>query len=309
MNYGPLIFLGLLLALATSWYGMVVAPLLQFGRQQQVGVGPAKTPYPTLRTGQAQAGREVYRANGCFYCHTMQVRQSGAVFDVMVASGGTNKADLVAAIVKVKPGIGAGEAQKLIDEAPKPILQRVTRSEAVAAAKALDVPDAKISIVLVPVGADMERAWGGRVSVAQDYLYEQPLMLGHQRIGPDLTTIGARQKNAAWHMLHLYSPQMMVKGSTMPPYRFLFEKRKIGNQPSPDALQLTGEQAVESGFEVVPKDEARALVAYLLSMETQLGVFEGPLPSPPRPPDTGATTNQTANASSISAPATNAPSK
>jgi len=53
----------------------------------------------------------------------------------------------------------------------------------------------------------------------------------------------------------------------MPPFRFLFEKRKIRGQPSPDALVLPREEAPAPGYEVVPKPEAKALVAYLLSLK------------------------------------------
>ena len=307
MNHGPLIFLGIFLALAASWYGTVVAPLLQFGHQQQVTVGAGSTRYPAARSGQAQRGKDVYRANGCFYCHTSQVRQSGVKFDVVLVSAGTNKADLISAALLIKPGITADEARKLIEQAPKPLLQGVTRPKADAAAKALAIPDVKFEIILVPVGGDVERGWGSRVSVAQDYLYEQPLMLGNQRIGPDLTTIGARQRSAASHLLHLYNPQATVKGSTMPPYRFLFEKRKAGPRPSPDALQLPAEYAVEKGFEIVPTEKAHALVAYLLSLDTQMALFEAPMPTAPKQPELGASTNQTSATASTNTAVANQP--
>ena len=53
----------------------------------------------------------------------------------------------------------------------------------------------------------------------------------------------------------------------MPPFKYLFLKRKISGERSPDALSLTGADAVPSGYEVVPTDKARALVAYLLSLD------------------------------------------
>jgi len=125
--------------------------------------------------------------------------------------------------------------------------------------------------------ADLQR-WGVRRTVDQDYLYEYPVLLGSQRIGPDLTNIGLRPRVGEWHLLHLYNPQMMVPGSTMPPYRFLFEKRKIGRQPSPDALKLTGKFAPEAGFEIVPKAAAQALVAFLDNQRIDTPLFEAPLP-------------------------------
>jgi hypothetical protein len=53
----------------------------------------------------------------------------------------------------------------------------------------------------------------------------------------------------------------------MPPFPFLFEKRKIGSHPSADALKLSGEFAPEPGYEIVPKPEGKALVQYLLSLK------------------------------------------
>jgi cytochrome c oxidase cbb3-type subunit II len=87
------------------------------------------------------------------------------------------------------------------------------------------------------------------------------------RTGPDLSNIGLRQSSAEWHYTHLYNPQITSKGSVMPPFRFLFERRRIGARPSPDALKLTGAEAPPPGFEVVPRPEAVALVQYLLSLK------------------------------------------
>ena len=58
-----------------------------------------------------------------------------------------------------------------------------------------------------------------------------------------------------------------MKDSGMPPYRYLFEKRKISGQRSDEALNLTGEDAPPAGWEIVPKPEAKALVSYLLSLD------------------------------------------
>ena len=53
----------------------------------------------------------------------------------------------------------------------------------------------------------------------------------------------------------------------MPPFRFLFEKRKIVGERSAEALYLSGDDAPPEGYEVVPGPEARALVGYLLSRD------------------------------------------
>jgi cytochrome c oxidase cbb3-type subunit 2 len=102
-------------------------------------------------------------------------------------------------------------------------------------------------------------------------------MPGSQRVGPDLANVGTRLPDATWHLLHLYTPQTQVKGSTMPPYRFLFEQRKIGLQPSPEALVLPAELAIPIGYEVVPRPAAKALAAYLVSLHADAPLFVAPL--------------------------------
>ena len=128
-------------------------------------------------------------------------------------------------------------------------------------------------------GTDVERGWGVRFTVAQDYLGDYPVMLGIQRVGPDLANIGARKPDRDWQLRHLYDPQALVKGSMMPPYRYLFEKRRItaGTQPSERALKL---ENVPPGYEIVPTESAEALAAYLLSLNSQVDLFEAPVPKP-----------------------------
>jgi hypothetical protein len=62
----------------------------------------------------------------------------------------------------------------------------------------------------------------------------------------------------------------------MPACRFLFEVRKTGAQPSPDALALKNEFAPPAGMEVVPTAEARQLAAYLLSLKANAPLYEAP---------------------------------
>ena len=156
--------------------------------------------------------------------------------------------------------------------------QRQDRADALA--RALKSAGAKAAIRVVPVGPDLDRGWGKRRSVARDYLYDDPVMLGSLRVGPDLANAGARLPDPNWHLRHLYAPRSQVKDSLMPPYRYLFERRRIGWQPSPDALQFPKELAPPPGFEIVPKPEARLLVAYLLSLRAETPLFEAPLTIP-----------------------------
>src|SRR5262249_28061060 len=100
------------------------------------------------------------------------------------------------------------------------------------------------------------------------------------------------------HLLHLYNPQITSKGSIMPPYPYLFAKRRLrpGRAPSPEALVLAGEFAPEPGYEIVPKSEAIALVNYMLSLQSDISLFEAPWAPKPKSetnaaPDSAALTN------------------
>lgn len=116
-------------------------------------------------------------------------------------------------------------------------------------------------------GADLERGWGARRTVARDYMRDKVAHFGTMRTGPDLSNIGARQPSVEWHYQHLYQPQVVAPGSIMPPYRFLFEKRRIVNQPSADAVTILPPDAPEPGWEIVPTHEAKVLVQYLVSLK------------------------------------------
>ncbi len=113
-------------------------------------------------------------------------------------------------------------------------------------------------------GADQERFWG-RPSVPADYVYDRPHLLGTMRTGPDLMNIGVRQTSISWHMEHLYDPRLVVEGSTMPPYPWLFEVKRTAG-PDDYVLDIP-EDRVPDGKVVVATPEAEALVEYLLSLD------------------------------------------
>ncbi|NBD39079.1 MAG: c-type cytochrome [Verrucomicrobia bacterium] len=116
-------------------------------------------------------------------------------------------------------------------------------------------------------GADFERGWGNRQSVARDYIATERVMLGTMRTGPDLANVGLRYSEL-WQYQHLYNPQITSPGSTMPPFAFLFEVQKISETrgPSPNAIEIPEEYHPGDGLEVVPKQEAKDLVSYLMNL-------------------------------------------
>jgi cbb3-type cytochrome oxidase cytochrome c subunit len=273
------LFLGLFGTFAFSWIGLTVIPNIQIGGLNPQSDEEGSDTYPTPKSGMAERGRRVYAANGCVYCHSQQLR----------------------------PDYAAADLDRVRDAGPSP-----------------------------------RPKWGERRSAPRDYLFDRPVLLGHERMGPDLANLGkaaqaeeaaapaagsptaaqsppanaAAQKpapvaaspaptnppaqaspasaqvaaanpppspsaspnpngippaySAAWHYRHLYSPRSTSRDnvdSTMPAYKFLFDKHPIGGERSADALQLTGRDAPPAGYEIVPTYDAKCLVAYLMSLD------------------------------------------
>jgi cytochrome c oxidase cbb3-type subunit 2 len=122
---------------------------------------------------------------------------------------------------------------------------------------------------------DVEKKLGPRPTVARDYLREMPAFLGSLRIGPDLANVGLRSSEANWFHQHLYEPSTITPGSNMPSYRYLYENRRIVGQPSAEAVSgLKGPHAPKPGYEIVPSEDAKVLVAYLLSLKRDYSLPE-----------------------------------
>ena len=147
-------------------------------------------------------------------------------------------------------------------------------------------------------GPDAERGWGSRRTVARDYIHEDVPLLGGMRLGPDLSSFGwtakvaqkdgteksvgmwrneheddpkkAAVRNEQWIYQHLYNPRVIFSDSKCPPYRFLFEKKEIGEKLSPNAVGHSAK------FEIVPTLEAEKLAAYLLSLDRSHELKEAP---------------------------------
>jgi cbb3-type cytochrome oxidase cytochrome c subunit len=288
MNYGPLIFLATFFALSASWFGFVLTPQVQLGREGQATntVNTAEL-YPQTRPGLARQGAEVYRANGCAYCHSQQVRQTGVAADVLLIDPGTNLVAVADALTR--GGDTKANAAGLAGGLPKTVLKGISFEKADAVTKELKAAGAKADLRIVALGPDIARGWGLRRTVAEDFLFDYPVMPGNQRVGPDLANVGRRLPDPNWQYLHLYAPSSVVKGSPMPAYKFLFEERKVstGQAPAPDALRFnaTGNadektQTVPADREIVPTQNARALVAYLMSLHADVPLASAPMAAP-----------------------------
>ena len=262
MKNGFLVFLAAFVALGGSWCGFVLAPVLQLGGGKQTPILNSSDLYPVDRPGLANQGLQVYRANGCAACHTEQVQQSGVACDVVLTGAGKNPAAVTNLISSLKlNGLHKEVADALVDK--------------------ITAAGGKAEIHIVATGPDIARGWGRRHSVAEDFLYDDPVQLGSLRIGPDLADVGTTRPDANWQLVHLYAPQSVVNDSAMPPFRYLFKVQKIGSAPSPDALVFPKGFGPPAGDEVLPTARARELAAYLLSLHAEVPLHDAPFSQPP----------------------------
>ena len=288
MKTGTGIFWAAFATIGLSWCGLVLAPQMQLGGAKLEPVLNSTDTYPLQPVGAAALGLQVYRANGCVACHTEQIRQSGVACEISLTSLGIYKPADFAAYTKslfILPELEnftnaiTASLKGWNGELPLTLLTCTDKALADDMTTRLKAVGVKSETHIVATGPDIARAgWGSRQSVAADYLYDNPVQLGSLRAGPDLANIGVRAPDANWQMLHLYAPKSMVPNSTMPSFKFLFEVRKIeaGSAPSPEALKLPAEFAPAGGYEVVPKPEARELVAYLLGLKANVPLYEAP---------------------------------
>ena len=133
--------------------------------------------------------------------------------------------------------------------------------------------------------ADLDReGWGARRTVARDYLRDRAVYLGNSRLGPDLANIGVRHDKAGWYYQRFYDPANPdtggSPGTNCPPLRFMFDFHVIKGQPSTDAIKLTKDEPAVPVVEAVPRHDAKALAAYLLSLKRS----SYKLPEAPRRP-------------------------
>src|SRR5438045_8214125 len=76
------LILGIFGTLAFSWIGLAFIPNLQIGHLDPQTDEEGKDAYPSPKSGMAERGHCIYVANGCFYCHSQQVRADYAGSDI-----------------------------------------------------------------------------------------------------------------------------------------------------------------------------------------------------------------------------------
>ena len=83
----------------------------------------------------------------------------------------------------------------------------------------------QVRAVEVDTGTVRTKGDIGPESLPGDYAYQQPVLWGTSRQGPDLSHVASRApgNSREWHIQHLKDPQLFNPGTLMPFYRHLPE--------------------------------------------------------------------------------------
>lgn len=280
------LFLGLFGTFAFSWIGLTVIPNWQIGHLDPQMDEEGTDIYPEPKSGMAERGRHVYTANGCFYCHSQQVRPDYIASDIDRKWGDRRSAprDYIFArpvlLGKARMGPDLSNIGKRAPAEEENAPPAGASPAAAPAASASPAGSPATAASPAPAGSPQSSpaakpaaAPAANASPAQNAspaaASASPAPAANPAGSLDSAPANGEPPtySAAWHHQHLYSPRSLTLDSNMPAYRFLYEKRRISGERSADALKLTGKEAPAEGWEVVPTYDAQCLVAYLMSLD------------------------------------------
>jgi cbb3-type cytochrome oxidase cytochrome c subunit len=286
------LFLGIFGTFAFSWMGLTVIPNWQIGHLNPQSDEEGTDIYPQPQSGMFERGARVYVANGCVYCHSEQVRPEYAGADIERGWGNRRSAprdyifERQVLLGKMRMGqdlanIGARAPAEQASPSPagaaapagspaggtSPAASPAPQGAALAASPAAkqspgSSPPAQATSPAA-VAASPAASPGSSPPTAAAPAGPQT---GVGAPWPIQTAGEPPMYSAAWHHVHLYSPRSINVDSNMPSYRFLYEKRRVHAQRSADALKLTGADAPQEGWEIVPTYDAKCLVAYMMAL-------------------------------------------
>lgn len=112
-----------------------------------------------------------------------------------------------------------------------------------------------------PMPSDVLRY--GKVSEANEYVYDRPFQWGSRRIGPDLHRVGGKYTDI-WHYRHMLDPRSTSPGSIMPKYPWLFKDKTAYGVLSKklNVLKALGAEYTESQInnaEAIAKEQAKVI--------------------------------------------------
>lgn len=304
------LFVGIFGTFAFSWAGLALIPSMQIGHLQPQMDEEGNDVYPAPESGLVERGRRVYTANGCVYCHTQQVRPDYAASDIERKWGQRRSAprdylfDRPVLLGRMRTGPDLANVGKRApsDDVNAPAPDSTTAATvgasppppgAAAPPPAQTPPGTPGSPSAEPDPAAGATAAAGVPPGPAGAPSPAPAVAAQTTetgAGPTATTSPDNEPleySAAWHHRHLYDPRSVNPWSTMPSFRFLYEKRRITGEAAADALKLGSPDVAPDGWEVVPTYDARALVAYLMSLDQSHELKEVKSAAPASPPAPG----------------------
>jgi cbb3-type cytochrome oxidase cytochrome c subunit len=299
------LFIGIFGTFAFSWAGSRRNSNAQIGHLDPQMDEEGNDPYPAPESGMVERGRQIYAANGCVYCHTQQVRAPYAGTDIDRKWGDRRSAprdyifERPAMLGRMRMGpdlanVGKrapsddenapppGSTQSTTGAQPPPAPAGATQAPGSATAAEAPAPGGSPAAAPAPAAGQASPA---PVTTAPT---------ANAAAAPSTTAITGQggqneplQYSAGWHHRHLYNPRSITAASTMPAFRFLYEKRRVSGEPSAEAVKLSGHLAPPEGWEIVPTYDAKCLVAYLMSLDQSHALKEVKSATPPSPPAPG----------------------
>lgn len=309
-GFQPL-FLGIFGIFAFSWLGMTVVPNLQIGSLNPQSDEEGTDIYPMPPSGMAARGAQIYAANGCFYCHSQQVRPDYGGSDLERKWGDRRSAPrdyifepiVFLGEMRMGPDLANAGHRPALQEAggstPAPSASPGAPAASSGASPAAAASPATIKTLPAPAVATASPA-GTTASPAKaaspaTTAAANPSAAGAQPTANAPTMVAEPKEltadgkpmpyTAAWHHRHLYNPRSITEDSNMPAYRFLYKKRRIGGAPASDAINFAGDKndEPEAGYQIVPTYDAQCLVAYLMSRNQSHPLKEAKAPATTAP--------------------------
>lgn len=116
-------------------------------------------------------------------------------------------------------------------------------------------------------------AYFGAPPTVNDFVGENPTVVGSDRKAPDLMHIGSRMPIYQWHLQHLITPRGVTEGSVMPNFDYLISKAKLDAYKAAYAADPAGatnfrdylkDNATEDDMKGTDMD---ALIQFMLSLK------------------------------------------
>ncbi len=280
---------GLFATFAFSWVGLALIPNFQIGHLNPQSDEEGTDVYPLPQSGMAERGRRIYSANGCFYCHSQQLRPDYAASDLDRTRDhkkddkwGVRRSaprdyifDRPVLLGKARTGAdlaNIGKSAPAEAESPSPPGASPAGSASPSPAQSAAAASPAASVSPAPAVASASPSPTSAAASPSAPIAAAPNP--QAAASPAVAALAAETKSgeptpysAAWHHQHLYSPRSIDQDSNMPAYRFLYEKHRISGEHSLDALTLTGSDAPGEGWEIIPTYDAKCLVAFLMSRD------------------------------------------